>query len=258
MATSSCSNQDIQDLFLHISEVPPLTPPPYRSELNSATQDKNEGLLVALEGPVGGSLAFTLFPALGQDPVEQTRGSVRLGLGGHRLRQRDLGPPHRDGALAITLAPIQSHLSSSTSTSSSAPPLERLQNVSTSTFTAQTYITVPGRDSQRYTPTKAFGRQIRLAQLHHTGGGEVALLAVLQPPKPPLLLMFGQHQDDVTRRQHQLIWPVGSVAVHHYHLFSFCSVSIPPLWGKDSGEDFKVLIAVHVDALHLEDLTLAH
>lgn len=30
------------------------------------------------------------------------------------------------------------------------------------------------------------------------------------------------------------------------------------LRSKDSGEDFKVLIAVHVDALHLEDLTLAH
>lgn len=29
------------------------------------------------------------------------------------------------------------------------------------------------------------------------------------------------------------------------------------LWGKDSGEDFKVLVAVHVDALHPEDLTLA-
>lgn len=27
------------------------------------------------------------------------------------------------------------------------------------------------------------------------------------------------------------------------------------LWSKDGGEDFKVLGAVHVDALHLEDLT---
>lgn len=30
------------------------------------------------------------------------------------------------------------------------------------------------------------------------------------------------------------------------------------LWGKDSGEDFKVLVAVHVDVLHLEDQKLAH
>ncbi len=30
------------------------------------------------------------------------------------------------------------------------------------------------------------------------------------------------------------------------------------LWRKDSGKDFKVFIAVHVDVLHLGDLTLAH
>jgi len=29
------------------------------------------------------------------------------------------------------------------------------------------------------------------------------------------------------------------------------------LWSKDSGEDFKVLIAVHVYLLHVEDQTLA-
>lgn len=98
---------------------------PHQSEL--PPQDKDEGLLVALEGPVGGSLAFTLFPALGQDPVEQARGSVCLRLGGHGLRRRVLGPPHREGALALALAPIQPRSSSS----SSAPPLECLPNVST-------------------------------------------------------------------------------------------------------------------------------
>jgi len=62
------------------------------------------------------------------------------------------------------------------------------------------------------------GQPTNLAQLHHTGGGEVALLAVQQPPEPPLLLEFGQHQDDVTQKQLQLVGPVGPVAVHHYHL----------------------------------------
>lgn len=79
------------------------------------------GFLVALEGTIGGSPVFTLFPALGQDPVEQVWRSLALGLGGHRLRQRGLGPLRREGALSLTLA----------SSSSSAPPPERLQNVST-------------------------------------------------------------------------------------------------------------------------------
>ena len=84
-----------------------------------------EPLLVALEGPVGGSLAFTLFPALEQNPVEQARGSVRLRLGGHGLRQRGVGPRHRDGALALALAPVQP------SSAAPAPPPQLLQNVST-------------------------------------------------------------------------------------------------------------------------------
>lgn len=105
----------------------PHNPPtqPHQSEFGSATADKEEPLLVALEGPVGGSLAFTLFPALGQNPMEQARGSVCLRLGGHGLRHRDLGPPHWDGALILALAPIQPHSPSSSSTSS-APPSERL------------------------------------------------------------------------------------------------------------------------------------
>lgn len=132
---STCSHQDIQELFFlysRRSSVHPHTPPmqPHQSELSSGTQDKEEGLLVALEGPVGGALAFSLFPALGKDPVEQAWGSVCLRLGGHGLRQRGLGPPHREGALVLALAPIQPG-SSPSSTASPAPPHERLQNVST-------------------------------------------------------------------------------------------------------------------------------
>ena len=65
-----------------------------------------------------------------------------------------------------------------------------------------------------------------LAQLHHTGGGEVAPLAILQPPKPPLLLMYGQHQDDITPCQLQLIWPMGLVAVYYYHLVDRMRIDI--------------------------------
>lgn len=96
------------------------------SELLWATLDKDVDPSVALKGPVGGSLAFTLFPALGQNPVEQARGSVCLRLGGHRLSLRDRGPPHQKGALATTLAPFQHR-----SATSSAPPPKGLQNVST-------------------------------------------------------------------------------------------------------------------------------
>lgn len=104
----------------------------HRSEFGSATPDKEVPLLVALKGPVGGSLAFTPFPALGQNPMEQARGSVCLSLGGHWLRRRDLGPPRSDRALILALAPVQPHSPSCSSSSSSfAPPSERLQNVST-------------------------------------------------------------------------------------------------------------------------------
>lgn len=119
-------------VFSHFrsSSIHPHTPPtqPHQSELSSAIQDNEEGLLVSLEGPVGGSLAFTLFPALGQDPVEQAWGSVCLRLGGHGLRLRDLGPLYQEGALTLALALIQPHSSSSTS---STPPPECLSNVST-------------------------------------------------------------------------------------------------------------------------------
>lgn len=117
---------------LHISEapLPPHPPPrvqPHQSDLSSATQDKEKGFLVALEGPIGGSLAFNLFPALGQDPVEQVWRSLCRGLRGHGLRQRDLGAPNQERAFTLTLALLQPHSSST----SSAPPLECLQNVST-------------------------------------------------------------------------------------------------------------------------------
>lgn len=65
-----------------------------------------------------------------------------------------------------------------------------------------------------------------LAQLHHTGGGEVAPLAALQPPEPPPLLVFGQHQDDVTCRQLQLVRPVRPVAVHHHHLLDTKAIAV--------------------------------
>lgn len=72
-------------------------------------------------------------------------------------------------------------------------------------------------------------RPTNLAQLHHTGGGEVSLLAALQPPVPPLLLALGQHQDDVTQRQLQLVGPVWPVAVHYYHLVVRGRVTEPQL-----------------------------
>lgn len=74
----------------------------------------------------------------------------------------------------------------------------------------------------------SFRQWTNLAQLHHTGGGEVAPLAALQPPKPPLLLMFGQHQDDVTWRQLQLVGPVRPVAVHRHHLMDRGRVTASP------------------------------
>lgn len=40
-------------------------------------------LLVALKGPIGGSLALTLPAALGQDPVEEAGRALRVGLWGH-------------------------------------------------------------------------------------------------------------------------------------------------------------------------------
>lgn len=128
MTVITCPHLDVQDPSFHILEVPPFSHIlPHQCELGSATQDKEQGLLVALEGPIGGSLVFILFPALGQDPVEQAWGSVRLKLGGHGLRRRVLGPPHREGALVLALAPIQPHSSSSSSCpASSAPPPERL------------------------------------------------------------------------------------------------------------------------------------
>lgn len=64
----------------------------------------------------------------------------------------------------------------------------------------------------------SFRHRTNLAQLHHAGGGEISPLATLQPPEPPLLLMFGQHQDDVTCEQLQLVGPLGLVAVDHCHL----------------------------------------
>jgi len=114
---------------IYKTSVHPHTPPtqPHQSEHSPATQDKEVGLLVALEGPVGSALAFSLFPAFGQDPAEQARVSVCLRLGGHGLWHRDLVPPHREGALVLTVATIQHHSSSS----SSAPPPECLPNVST-------------------------------------------------------------------------------------------------------------------------------
>lgn len=121
-----CPHQDIQDLSLHVPVILLFTHiiprmQPHHSEFGSAALDKEEPLLVALEGPIRGSLVFTLFPALGQNPVEQARGSVCLGLGGHRLRHRDLGPPHRDGALIFTLAPIQPTAAAAHSSSSASP-----------------------------------------------------------------------------------------------------------------------------------------
>lgn len=131
-------------ICLHISEAPLLTSQtqPHQSELGSATQDKEKGYLVALEGPIGGSLAFNLFPALGQDPAEQVWRSVCLGLGGHGLRQRDPGAPHQEGDLTLTLALIQPHSSST----SSAPLHECLQNVSIPISAA---LTVTGCSPQR-------------------------------------------------------------------------------------------------------------
>lgn len=64
----------------------------------------------------------------------------------------------------------------------------------------------------------SFRHRTNLAQLHHTGGGEISPLPTLQPPEPSLLLMFGQHQDDVTCEQLQLVRPLGFVAVDHCHL----------------------------------------
>lgn len=106
---------------LHTSQLSPSVyphkPPPLPHPTPSMQPHQTKtspSLLVAFEGPIGGSLVFTPFPALGQNPVQQTRRSVRLRLGGHGLRLRDLGPPpHRDGALVFTLAPVQPSSSSS-------------------------------------------------------------------------------------------------------------------------------------------------
>lgn len=123
---------------LHTSQLSPLclpTQPPHPHPTPSMQPHQTKtspSLLVAFEGPIGGSLVFTPFPALGQNPVQQTRRSVRLRLGGHGLRLRDLGPPpHRDGALVFTLAPVQPSSSCYCSSSpcgstSFAPPPQRV------------------------------------------------------------------------------------------------------------------------------------
>lgn len=75
--------------------------------------DKEEPLSVTLEGPIGGSLAFALSPALGQDSVQQPWGPVRLGrLGGQGWKSGNLGPPRLDGVLILAVPP----------SSSSSPP----------------------------------------------------------------------------------------------------------------------------------------
>lgn len=56
-----------------------------------------------------------------------------------------------------------------------------------------------------------------MTQLNDTGGREVALLTVVQPPKPPGL-MLGEDLDDITLRQFQFIRPLGDIPVCHYHL----------------------------------------
>lgn len=75
--------------------------------------DKEEPLSVTLEGPIGGSLAFALSPAFGQDSVQQPRGPVSLGLGGQGWKSWDLGPPCLDVVLVLAVPP---------SSSSSSPP----------------------------------------------------------------------------------------------------------------------------------------
>lgn len=108
--------------FAHTSPHPMLPVQPHQ------TKTRPSLFLVAFEGPIGGSLVFTPFPALGQNPVQQTRRS--LGLGGHGLRlmgMRDLGPPHQNGALVFTLAPVQPSFSSSSCSSTSfGPPPQRM------------------------------------------------------------------------------------------------------------------------------------
>lgn len=87
------------DLLTHLHQSDPTPPPP---------RDKEEPLSVTLEGPIGGSLAFALPPALGQDSVQQPRGPVRLGLGGQGRKRGDLGPPRQDGVLILAVPPPSS------------------------------------------------------------------------------------------------------------------------------------------------------
>ena len=54
--------------------------------------------------------------------------------------------------------------------------------------------------------------------LGHVAGREEPLLTVRKLPHPPVVVVFVEHRYDITLEETQLIWPLGSVIIHRYHL----------------------------------------